>query len=41
MAYKWCSYYGCWADEAEDITDGMSDCDYECGDCEHCEEVGA
>ena len=39
MAYAWCGLYGCWANEAEDITEGMGACDYECNGCEESEEV--
>ena len=34
---KWCNHYNCWCCDAEDITDGEGDCDYECDDCEHIE----
>jgi hypothetical protein len=36
---KWCNHYNCWCNDAEDITDGMGDCDYECNGCEDCEEI--
>lgn len=39
MAHRWCDRCGCWCSDAEDITDGMGDCDYECSYCEDCEEV--
>lgn len=35
----WCNYYNAWCDEAEDITDGVGGCDYNCNDCENCFEV--
>ncbi len=36
---KWCNFYSCWCDDAEDITDGVGDCDYNCKDCEECQEI--
>lgn len=35
----WCGLYNCWCNEAEDITDGLGDCDYCCEDCENKEVV--
>ncbi len=35
----WCNRYDCWGSDAEDITDGMADCDYDCSDCDDSEEV--
>ncbi|GAB6170601.1 hypothetical protein JCM15765_08760 [Paradesulfitobacterium aromaticivorans] len=37
--HKWCNYYGCWCSDAKDITDGLGDCDYNCQDCDYCEEI--
>lgn len=36
---KWCNQYQCWCSDAEEITDGMGDCDYDCRDCPEAEEV--
>lgn len=36
---KWCNYYDCLCDEAEDTTEGMGDCDYACDECSFREEV--
>lgn len=40
MAAKWCVLYCCWCSNAEDITDGMGGCDYNCNGCEYAENVG-
>jgi len=37
---EWCGNYNCWIDEAEDITDGMGGCDYQCTDCEYLQREG-
>lgn len=36
---EWCNHYNCWCSDAEEITDGMGDCDYSCEGCEECEEI--
>lgn len=36
---KWCNHYNCWCSDAEDITDGTGDCDYDCNDCDECESI--
>lgn len=35
----WCNKYNMWANEAEDLTDGMGDCEYACNGCEDSEEI--
>lgn len=39
--YNWCNFYNCWCSDAEDITDGRGDCNYNCKDCEHVEKVNS
>lgn len=36
---KWCNYFNCWCSDAENITDGLGACDYDCNDCDECEEI--
>lgn len=36
---KWCNFYNCWCSDAEEITDGLGDCDYDCRGCDDCEEI--
>lgn len=37
--HKWCNYYNCWCDIAENITDGHGGCDYDCEGCEQMELI--
>lgn len=36
---KWCNHYNCWCSDAEEITDGLGDCDYDCKGCDNAEEA--
>lgn len=36
---NWCNKYQCWCDEAEDITENMGDCDYDCRGCPEVDKV--
>ena len=34
-----CNRYGCWANDVEEIMDGLVECEDACIDCEDCEEI--
>lgn len=36
---KWCNKANCWCDDVREITDEQLDCDYDCNNCEECEEI--
>ncbi|UZW13217.1 hypothetical protein OSC52_15375 [Clostridium pasteurianum] len=36
---RWCNHYNCWCSDAEDITDNIGDCDYDCSCCDDMEEI--
>jgi len=36
---KWCNYVSCWVTDVMEISEGQLPCEYDCDDCEYCEEV--
>lgn len=35
----WCNKYCCWCDDVIELTDGQNDCNGDCRNCRHFEEV--
>lgn len=38
MAYKWCSFWNCWCDEAGEIVEECYINDFDCNNCDFMEE---